>query len=408
VACGSGKKRQTRTNDAAPVEPIALPADGAKPGDADEAEPNDSDDTATVLALGASMHGRIDAPFTDVDYYRIDVTTAGALALELSAVDQIDLTLEIQDGAGTVLARSDRGGVAAKEGVPNLGVQPGRYTAIVRQKKATVKGKPPKKPPPPPPVLPYDITAKLGAFAGNAEREPDDDRGTANDLIVGDPVTGYIGWTDDVDVWKLSVEALSAKNVIDLEIVAVENAAFTLEIADGVGAVLLSRKAPKGAGLIVKRFAPNLAPGAPPFHYVTIKATPSNPESAYSLRVTGDSPNPDDELEPNDTVDKPMAFPPERTVVDGWWSPGDIDCYAIPPDPAVRALQIDVETHPEGDLSAELLVDGKSVAKSDVKGKGSWEKVLATVPGNARAVLRIRGNDAGGQGAYKVKLGEQQ
>jgi hypothetical protein len=289
--------------------------------------------------------------------------------------------------------------------VPNLGVQAGRYTAVVRMKKPVVKGRP-KKPPPPPPSLPYDISAQLAAPAKNAEREPDDDRGTANDLIPNDPVTGYIGWTDDVDVWKLSIETLSAKNVIDIEIAPVEATAFTLELADGVGASLLVRKAPKGAGLIVKGLAPKVADGAPPYHYITIKASPSNPESPYTLRVSPSTPELDAEAEPNDTIEKPMPFPPERTVVDGWWSPGDIDCYALPPDPAQRTLQVDVEVPTDADLSAELLVDGKSVGKSDTKGKGTAERVIGAVPPNAKAVLRIRGVDSGAQGAYKVKVGE--
>jgi hypothetical protein len=117
------------------------------------------------------------------------------------------------------------------------GVQPGRYTAVVRKKppaaKKPAKGK--KAPPPPPaPSAPvsYEITASLAPAAPNAEREPDDDRGTANDLIVGDPVTGFVGWSNDADVWKLSIEALSAKNVLDIELGPVENVMFTLELAD--------------------------------------------------------------------------------------------------------------------------------------------------------------------------------
>src|SRR2546421_242192 len=57
---------------------------------------------------------------------------------------------------------------------------------------------------------PYEITASLVAPAAGFEHEPDDDRGEANDLIVGDTGSGYIGWSGDADVWKISVEALSA------------------------------------------------------------------------------------------------------------------------------------------------------------------------------------------------------
>ena len=42
---------------------------------------------------------------------------------------------EWTDASGTVLARSDRGAARIREGVPNLGVTPGRYLAVVRGKK---------------------------------------------------------------------------------------------------------------------------------------------------------------------------------------------------------------------------------------------------------------------------------
>jgi hypothetical protein len=414
AACGN-KKRQRRTTDAAPVEPISVPVfgDGGAAGAADEVEPNDNDDVAMPLPLGGTIHGRVD-PEADADFYRIDVATAGALAIEVSAVDKMDLTLELHDASGNAVAKSDRGTAKIKEGMPNVGVSPGRYTAVVRSKKLVVKGKqprPPKKPPagaapPSQPVLPYDITAQVSPVAANAEREPDDDRGTANDLIVGDPVTGYIGWTGDTDVWKLSVETLSAKNAIDIEIGSVEGTAFALEVADGIGQVLMTRKAPRGSGLVVRGLLPVVPAGAPPFHYLTIKAVPSNPESAYTLRVQAKNPEPDAEIEPNDSTDKPMAIPNDRTRIDGHWSPGDLDCYAIAPDPAARTIEVLVETPAEADFSAELVVDGKVVGRSDVKGKGAVEKVSGPVPANGRAIVKIRGADTGGEGAYQLKVSE--
>lgn len=380
---------------------------GAGGTKSDEVEPNDGDDVAMPLALGATIHGRIE-PDTDVDYYRIDVPSSGALAIEVSAVESTDLTLELLDSSGSALAKSDRGTVKTREGIANFGVSAGRYTAVVRGKKLVVKtGKKGRGAPPAPvPVLPYDITAQLATPAANAEHEPDDDRGTANDLIAGDPVTGFIGWSGDTDVWKLSVEALSAKNSLDVEIGVVENVAFTLEVADGVGQVLVTRKAPKGAGLALRGLVPALPAGAPPFHYLTIRATPSNPETPYTLRVLGKNPDPDSEVEPNDTIEKPMAIPTDRTVVHAQWSPGDLDCFAVATDPAARTIEFLIETPSEADLSAELVVDGKLVSKSELKGKGVAEKVSGLVPANGHAVVRIRGSDAGGEGTYDVKVAE--
>jgi hypothetical protein len=410
VACG--KSAPKKRADAGPgFEPIKVPVfgDAGPTGAADEVEPNDNPDTATALPLGGSVHGRIDPADTDADYYRIDVASAGALAVEVSAVDKTDLALELLDGAGNVVAKSDRGGAKVKEGFPNFGVQPGRYTLVVRGKKVPAKQPPrPKKGPPAPAgppvaVLPYDITAKVTPFAANAEREPDDDRGTANDLIVGDSMSGYIGWTGDVDVWKLSVEALSAKNSIDVEIGGVDGVAFSLELADGVGAPLVVRKAPRGAALTVRNLVPNVPAGAPPYHYLTIKASPSNPDTPYTLRVTAKNPEPDAEIEPNDSDAKAMALT-DRTQITAHWSPGDTDCFAIPPDPAQRNVSIDVTPPAEADLAVEVAIDGKVVGRSDVKGKGAREQLVVPVPGNARAIVRVHGNDAGNEGSYTLKV----
>jgi hypothetical protein len=422
VALGAGagcgkKKRQARTGDAAPVELVSVAALGdagvAKPGEAEEREPNDGADVATPLPPGTAARGRIE-PDTDVDYYRIDVAQAGALSVQLAAVTGVDLTLDLEDAAGTPLARSDRGAAGVSEGVPNLGVTPGRYTAIVRKKALPAK-KPvrPKKSAPPPPEPPpgsaplYQITAQVAPVAKNAEREPDDDRGTANDLIVGDTVTGYVGWAGDVDIWKLSVEALTARNVLDFELSPVEGIAFTVEIGDGIGQAIAVRKAPKGAGLVIRGLAPVVPQGAPPFHYVTIRADRSSPEAAYQLKVTGRPQGTDPEIEPNDSPEKAMPIPADRTVVsDASWTPGDVDCYAFSPEASARTLEINVDTPAAADLRLELYVNGKSVATADQKGKGAAEKISGLVPASGRAIVCVRGSEASQEGKYSLSFQE--
>jgi hypothetical protein len=422
-ACGS-KKKQKRTGDAAPVIVVKAPVfDGGVPGSVEEIEPNDGADVATPIAIGATARGKIE-PETDADYYRIDVTEASALSVLTNMVDA-DLTVDIEDGSGTIIARSDRGGARIREGVPNLAVSPGRYTAIVRKKPPPPVKKPkPKKGHPPPaggqpggspaagsapavPPVAYEIAVALVQPAANTEREPDDDRGTANDLIVGDQAQGLIGWTGDVDIWKLSVEALSAKNSIEIEVGAVDGVALSLELADGVGAPLLARKAPRGQPLVVKNVLPVVPSGAPPFHYLTIRGDKSNPETHYTLRVTAGSVEPEQEIEPDDTAEKPMPFPSDRTRLDGTWSAGDTDYYAIAADVNPRTVDVDVAPS-EVDLAVDLLIDGKVIAKSETPGKGQKEKLTAQIPASAKALVRVRAAaDATGQGTYELQIREQ-
>lgn len=414
AACGKGNDKQKREGSAAAVELMTGDARGKDTSGptSDEVEPNDSDDTATPLPLATAMRGKIDHD-EDTDHYRLDVTTAGVLTASVSAIDGFDLVLEIEDSTGAVIAKSDRGGGRTSEGIPNLAVSPGRYTAVVRGKK--VKAKPPakkgdkgdKKAEPEEPAGPspaYEITASIGQLGKGVEREPDDDRGTANDLIVGDTASGFIGWAGDIDAWKLSVETLAAKDAVDIEVSAVEGVALTLELADGVGGTLATRKAGRGQPLIVRGLVPVVPAGAPPFHYLTLKGDRSNFETPYQLKVTAHVIPPDAETEPNDSVDKPMAMPTDRTVVHATWTPGDVDCFGLAPGES-RTVEATVDTQGDIDLSAELLVDGKSVAKADQGKKGAAEKVSGRVPAGSKAVIRVKGEGTA-EGGYNLLVQE--
>jgi len=416
AALGGCGKRAThhRDRDAAAVEIVTAPAvpDGGGRGAAsEEIEPNDSDEVASVLALGATVHGKID-PDADVDRFRIDVPQAGAMSVILDVHDGLDAVLEIADAGGTVIARSDRSGSRIREGVPNLGVTPGRYTAIVAAKK-----QPPSVPPrkrakrgPPEPARPvggpYEITANMVTPAAGFEHEPDDDRGEANELIAGDTGSGYIGWAGDADVWKISVEALSAKNALDIELSAVEGLALSVEISDGIGQSITTRKGPRGGPLVVRGFAPQVAQGAPPYYYLTVRGDRSNPETAYQIRATAKLVAPDAEIEPNDTPEMATVVPVDRKSLRGQWSTGDVDCYAMPPANAARTFDVALDTPREVDLALDLLIDGKLVEKVDHPGKGVAEKLVMAIPAGARAVIRVRGSDAAGEGSYEIAFTE--
>lgn len=370
---------------------------------ADEVEPNDGDDVATPFALESTMRGKID-PETDVDHFRLDIDKPGALSLLTNAVDQ-DLVVELEDSTGALLARSARGGARVKEGVPNFGVTPGRYTVVVKaavkRKAAPVKGKKAAPAPVGPPPV-YELTSTFVAIPPSFEHEPDEDRGNPNDLIIGDTGNGYVGWSGDVDVWKLSVETLSAKNVIDLEIGAVEGVALELEVADGGGNVVLDRKAPRGAPLVVRGFLPNLPANSSPYHYLTIKGSGSNPETPYSVKVTAGLPQTDAELEPNDTVDKPFAMPADRTIVHGRWTAGDIDCYGIATGQGTVTATVDPPS--DFDPVVELFVDGKSVAVANKGKKGAPEKVSGAAGSKTVVCVKSADSSATGEAAYDLSV----
>ncbi len=420
VACrGGGAKKSKRTGSAAPVEILTEPqiSDAGAGGNVDEIEPNDGDEIATPLALGATARGKLEAE-NDADHYRVVVERAGVLQASLSGVDGVDLVLELHDSTGAVIGRSDRAGVRTKEGIPNAGVTPGHYTLAV-------KGAPKKKPAKQkskkgtkvtteievvePAIAPvYELVVQLGAYMPGTEREPDDDRGQANDLIVADNALGYLGWADDKDVWKLSVETLSEKNVLDIEISAIEGVSLSLDLADGVGTVLATRKGQRGQPLAMRGILPVVPAGSAPFYYVIVRGDRSNPETAYTLHATAQVVGPDAELEPNDVVDKAQSIPPDRTVVHAAWSPGDIDCFAIASADTARTLDVSIDTPAEIDLTAELLVDGKSVATANKGGKGVLEKLSAPVPPGSKAIVRVKNPDANANADAKYDVSVQE
>ena len=422
VACHGRGSKSHRTGSGAPVELVTevKGPDAGQAGSIDEVEPNDADEVATPLALGGTLRGKIE-PETDVDHIHLDVDRPGVLQVMLTGVEGQDLVLEVEDAGGNVIARSDRGGVRIKEGIPNLGVTPGRYSLVVR---AAPKKKParpvrrgrrpePEAPPPPAPV--YELTAQLITPPKGSEVEPDDDRGTANDLIVTDTVTGFIGWNGDADVWKLSVETLSDKNAIDVEVTAVEGVALELEVSDALGQPLVTRKAPRGAPIAVRDLLPVVPQGGAPFHYITVRGAPSNPETPYNLKVTAHPLRDDPEVEPDDSPDKPYTIPDNRTVVHGTWTPGDVDCYTIAVTDQPRNVEVEVAPKGDLDLAVELLVDGKPPVDAKGKplpgankgGKGASEKIATPVPPGGHLIIRVHGDaNATAEGAYDVHVQE--
>lgn len=417
AGCRGHAKKEHRASTAAPVEMVAqpqLPDAGVPGGTSDESEPNDADGVATPLALGGTVRGKID-PETDVDRYRIDVDKAGSLQVTLSGIEGVDLALELEDDGGDVLARSDRGGARVKEGLPNLGVTPGRYYAVVRAvphkkpSRSRRRGRRPEPTPPPAPV--YELSARMVEPPVGAEHEPDDDRGTANDLIVGDTATGFIGWGGDTDVWKLAIETLAAHDAIDVELSPVESVALSLEVDDGIGRPVLTRKAPRGAKLIVRGLVPVVPAGGSPFYYLAVSADRSNPETAYQLRVTAHVVGPDAEVEPDDTPDKPFPIPPDRTVVHATWTPGDVDCFAVAPAADPRTLDVTIDPKASIALAGQLLVDGAPAPAPPVHGRvapGAMSKLAGAVPANGHAVICVHGADpaATAEGAYDVSVTE--
>src|SRR6185312_5420572 len=121
------------------------------------------------------------------------------------------------------------------------------------------KPKPPPKPKkgaPPPvdagvaaptPSPPYALSVELiDQPPALTEIEPDDDAGTALEVLLADAVHGWLGWSGDVDLWKLALQGVGPSYCIDVDVSGVDNVALTVTIMDAGGDKLLTRKGGKG------------------------------------------------------------------------------------------------------------------------------------------------------------------
>jgi hypothetical protein len=346
----------------------------------------------------------------DRDVYKLHLDQPAMVTLALDGIDA-DLILEVASADGTLIAKSDRGPAKVAEGMPDLGLARGDYTvtvrAFARPAKPVKKPKPPKgkhkdDPPPPdaapPPVVEssaYHLTAAVVAPADATEREPDDDTGSASEVFLGDTVHGWVGWSGDVDLWKLSLEGLGQRNALDLDVGAVPGVALTVELLDGAGHTLLARHGAKGAGVAIGRVQAAITPGQPPYHYIKISGDRSNPLDGYALTVAGRVLDLDEEAEPNDQPEQASALAADATAQTGTmraaFAPGDVDWFTLPAATEDTMLDLTVEAPPDVDLAISARTDAGVLGTADAGKAGVRERLSVTIPAKAQVRIQITG-----------------
>ncbi|MCA9676503.1 MAG: PPC domain-containing protein [Kofleriaceae bacterium] len=409
VGCGKHEQAIRRDRDAgAAVEVVDRGQVGARTS-GDEREPNDRDADATPTAPGSLVRGSLDGE-TDVDVYKIAVPTTGQLRVMVGGIDGVDLKLELRDDHGAVLARSDRGPAGTVEGFPDFGVVKGDYflavAEYVKPRKKPKKAKKPKKGAPdaaaepvgrtgPSPV--YELTIDLVERAPDlTEIEPDDDAGTAVEVLLADTVHGWIGWSGDVDLWKLSLEGIGERYGLDVEVAGVDGLKLAVEVLDAGGEIVQARKGDKGGPVVIQSIVPSIAPDQPPWYFVKIAADRSNPEVGYDLRFTTRLLEHDEEVEPNDDPARatPLRFDGVATsgTMRAGWVTGDVDRFLLEPQPDAVLLDVGVEPPPGVDLSLEVaLADGAMIAAGDAAGPGKRERLSGVaIPAGQGAIVTVK------------------
>jgi hypothetical protein len=403
AACKDGGGKRVRRNRDAGIGTVTPDRTGTgRAAAGEEKEPNDADAEATPLPLGHFLRATLDGE-TDVDLFRVTVPGPGQLRASLTGIEGVDLVLELRDGKGTVLAKSDRGPAMITEGFPGFGVTAGDYLLAVKEfvkkKKPAKKARKPKTPPAVDaapegrlgPSHPYELSVELlDAPPELHEIEPDDDAGTAVEVLLADSVKGWIGWSGDVDLWKLSLEGVAAQYCLDVEVGGVDGLALSVDVLDAGGERLLTRKGGKGGPVVIKSVVPALGAGAPPWHFLKISADRSNPEMTYDLRFTARLLEDDEEQEPND--DPARASPLLGTgQVRATYAAGDVDRFRIEAQAEPQLLDVAVEAPKGIDIELVVGVAGQPpLATADGGGAGGKESLTGVaLPASAPIVVTV-------------------
>ncbi len=172
------------------------------PGPGVEVEPNNGPDSAQPLPLGRPFRGKLgqrqNVDLGDADVWRLDNPGGETrpIAFEVTALPNIDLAVDlVKAGVDAPVLTVDNGGVGEPEAVPNFPVRGSLYFLRVRE--VGVVG-----------VMPtenvsdeYTVSWTFAETGVGEETEMNDSLELADEIRPGQPVTGYLGWAGDVDVY---------------------------------------------------------------------------------------------------------------------------------------------------------------------------------------------------------------
>jgi eukaryotic-like serine/threonine-protein kinase len=186
----------------------------------EELEPNDSLSAASQLTLGAPMKGylgkRIGPEQGDIDVYSIDIASgddAGLVEIQLGALPNIPLCLEVIDGEGAAPLGTFCRPMGQSLRVAAFAMKPGRHYLRVSQDRAALAGAPR------PPVYEnvsdqYSLRVALASRTPDLEIEPNDTQASGQSVPLGASIAAHLGWAGDRDVFCASGNEGAARFVV--------------------------------------------------------------------------------------------------------------------------------------------------------------------------------------------------
>ncbi|MBU4122856.1 hypothetical protein KJ959_04160, partial [bacterium] len=207
-----------------------------------EREPNDKKVKAASLKLNMEITGffnpqkiwNIGGNYSDEeDWYRIEVAKGDSiLDFDISGVPFVDSAMSVYDENDYKLVEIDNYGDGQGESYHYLGVKgPAYYTLLIKAKNNSGSF-----------TVPYTLRTNFRSYAGNSEREPNDNRSIASEIstkVIGDPgnlISGYINPAGDQDWYKIRLTG--RKHIMHVKTESAENLDIVMKICDEMGDVL--------------------------------------------------------------------------------------------------------------------------------------------------------------------------
>lgn len=164
-----------------------------------EHEPNNTPGYANLLPQNVAVQGmigqQIEGGHPDVDYFRVPPGHgARVVSAQLEGIPSIDLVLELFDGQGRRLAKSDIAGKGGGEVLRATSIGP--TEAYLQVREVWVEGGAPRAQNVP---TPYSVTVVWGPPESGWEIEPNDWEGGATAIEPGQAVRGYVADPEDKD-----------------------------------------------------------------------------------------------------------------------------------------------------------------------------------------------------------------
>lgn len=345
-----------------------------------EKEPNDSAATALVLERTSMVEANLgaDPQKPDVDWYVLKTALPRTVDFQASCPNGADISLEVVDESGGVLAQVNAGGVGANERLPNLDVSAKTFVRVVAVKKG-VGGA-------------YQVTTKFAERMPGYEIEPNERKVDATPVALGQAISGSIGHGGDVDWFRYELpadEAVQApleepdagvpdagadagmiaekRLALRVDTSAVEGVSTDLQILTEAEAVLFTAKSKENGPLSLRNVGVRAADRV---IFIAVRSATigagkdvkkgSNAEISYTLTVAPEDTSGNAEFEPNDEASRATDIP-ANSYRDGFISPkGDIDVFRLITDgPSIAKLQLSGVDKVDLVLSVVKAVDGK-------------------------------------------------